>query len=589
MREILCEENGYQLIVEQVENFQDDGLEVIELEVVENIESELHVEKESLINILKKFVKSYCINKKNNVLTSQEWLKKELKSEFPEKSDDELKKISEELQAGIEGAEKRYKEIESYSSMGITASDYLGKEIEENTIDNAVNSELSVAELKDELRKNSELLNQNNLTESYKLAGKTGAEIIVGLKAFDKMDKYFTNINETIARGNEKMIETITTKVGTINQNPNLDGFIFEQFHENTFNIDAAIKDAKGIRAVALVPEAGNSYGKNSIDLVVKISKDGREYNIKKYQAKLSKTGEKADVLFNNKNYKFQRKLYGKGQEKHGNTKVEYAGIESKAFSKEEIKKIQNKVQSGNVDSVKTTFKEDIDIKKLSKQIGKQALYSCGIAVGTGMAFSIAEKIINKENIEIEEVIVDGLKTGATAGISTAVAGGLRTAVEKGIIRGVGTKILSNNIISSIAFSTVSIVGVGLAVGSGEISLKEGTKESGKILASTYAGLKGAAVGSTLATGILTVGSVIAPVVAAVAGTIGYLVSSKVATHVYEGITEIGSTIVSGVGSVISAGYRIVKNECKGIMSEVGSIVSGVKSVISCVGSWLFG
>lgn len=588
MKEILCEENGYKLIIEDVDKFEENDIEVIELEIVEdNREKELEVNQEGFTEILKRFIKSYCKEKKQGNINLENWLQNQLKKEFPNKTEEELKNISKELVVGVEEAEKKYREVWKYSSFGVRVSDYLGEQIEESVlVENLENP-------KEYLKNNIEELKKSNVTETYKLAGKTGAEIISGVKAFDKMNRYFTNINETIANGNEKMIETLTTKSGAINQNPNLDGFIFEQFHENTFNIDAAIKNVKGVRAEALVPEVGSSYGRNSVDLVIKIEKDGVSRIVKKYQAKLSGTGESAENLYQGGNYKFQRKLYGKGQEEHGNTKVEYSGVESKAVSKSEMKDMQNKVQSGDTEAVKNRFENDVDVKLLSKQIGKQAIYAGTMAIGLGMAISTAGKLISGEEIEVEEVIVDGLKAGATVGISTVVAGGLKTAVEKNIITGIGAKILSNNVISTLAFSSISLVSTAYAVGSGEMDLKDGVKESGKILASTYGGLKGASIGMGLATGIVTAGSVLAPVVIVVAGTIGYFAGSEIASAIAEGVTQIGSAICSTVGSVVKAGVSAVKAVASGIYEGVKSVAnsawSGVGSVVSFCTGGLFG
>ena len=60
---------------------------------------------------------------------------------------------------------------------------------------------------------------------------------------------------------------TITTQAGAISRNPNLDGFIAEQYHAQTFNLNAAARNSE-YTAKVLEPN-GNGYAKNSVDIVI--------------------------------------------------------------------------------------------------------------------------------------------------------------------------------------------------------------------------------------------------------------------------------------------------------------------------------
>lgn len=580
--EVLCEENGYQLIIERKEFSQNED-DIIEVEVVEkNLENEkLTIDNEKLIDILKRFVKEYIKNK-NQDLT--QWLIDRLKEEFPEKTQEQLLKESQELIAGVKLGKEKYELVKEKRALGISPSDVLAKDISK-TIEG-----VSIKEVKEELKSRSEAIEKENISSIYKIT--KGIEIAPNLIAFDKMTRYFDNINEVIAKGNQKMVDSLITKAGNINQNPQLDGFIFEQFHENTFNIDAAIKDISGIRAEALVPKPGTGYGKNSIDLVVKVKRGKTEYIVRKYQAKLSDNPEK---LFQDGNYKFQRRLYGEGHEEIGNTKVEYEGIESNTLSKSDAKVIQKEVQEGNLDAAKQTFENNVDVKSLSRQIAKQALTSATIGVGMGMALSTGIKFAKGEEIKVDEVIIDGLKAGGSVGLSTAIAGGLKTAVEKKVITGWSANILKNNsVVGTIAFSALSLIGVASSIGSGDLSLKDGMKETGAILAGTYGGIKGSLVGIALAGGVIaSVGTILAPVVAAVAGTIGYFAGSTIASNIAKGAAEVASTVASGVKEVVKAGYNAVKsvasaawNGVKNVASAIGSAVSSFCSGVASFFSW---
>lgn len=567
--EILCEENGYQLIIERKE-FSQLEENITEIEIIEkNLEDEkLIVDNEKLIDILKRFLKSY-INNRNQDLT--QWLVEKLKEEFPEKTQEQLIKESKELIAGVKLAKEECELVKEKRALGISPSDILAKDIARGMFGN------TISKVKEKLKSTSKAIEKENISSIYKIA--KGIEIAPNIIAFNNMTRYFDNINEVIAKGNQKMIDSLTTKAGIINQNPQLDGFIFEQFHENTFNIDAALKDITGIRAEALVPKLGTSYGKNSVDLVVKLKKGETEYIVKKYQAKLSDNPEK---LFKNGNYKFQRRLYGEGHEKIGNTKVEYEGIESSTLSKSDAKVIQKEVQEGNLDAAKQTFENNVDIKILSKQIAKQALTSATIGMGVGMALSAGIKLTEGEEIKAEEIIIDGLKAGGSVGLSTAIAGGLKTAVEKRIIKGVAANILkNNNVVGTIAFSALSLVGVASSVGNGDMTLKEGLKETASILAGTYGGIKGGLVGIALAGGVIaSIGTILAPILAVTAGTVGCIAGSTIASNIAKGSTEIADAVVSGVKDVAKAGYNAVKNVASATWNATKNTASKVVSFV---------
>ena len=578
--EVLCEENGYQLIIERKEFSQIED-EITEVEVIEkNLENEkLTVDNEKLINILKRFLKEYIKNK-NQDLT--QWLIERLKEEFPEKTQEELIKESKELIAGVKLGKEKYELVKEKRSLGISPSDVLTKDISKGTVGS------TISEVKEELKSTSKAIEKENIFSMYKIA--KGLELAPSIIAFDKMTRYFDNINEVIAKGNQKMVDSLLTKAGVINQNPQLDGFIFEQFHENTFNIDVALKDITGVRAEALIPKPGTSYGKNSVDLVVKIKKGETEYIVRKYQAKLSDNPEK---LFKDGNYKFQRKLYGEGHESIGNIKVEYDGVESKTLSKSEAKIIQKQVQEGNIDASKQSFERNIDVKSLSKQIAKQALTSVVIGMGVGMALSTGVRLTQGEEVKAEEVIIDGLKAGGSVGISVAIAGGLKTAVEKEVITGWAANILKNDtVVGTIAFSAFSLVGIALTVGSGDLRLKDGMKEAGAVLAGTYGGIKGSLAGITLAGGlIVSVGTVLAPVLAAVVGTIGYFVGSTIASNIAKGAAEIALTVNVGIKEVVKAGYNEVKSVASAavdiVKSSVNAIGTGLSNFCSGVANFL--
>lgn len=576
---ILCEENGIKLICGISDKFNDYS-DICEVELVENQkDEELTIDKIGVSQYLKEFLKSYSENK--NKMELEDWLEWKLSGELKAKPKEEIKAITGELIEGVECSYSRLREVKEYRKLGFRGSDYLGKKIIENIeIENK-------EEAKEMLKDISGGLEQQNINTIYEIAAKESLNIGMGITAFNKMDKYFYNINETIAKGNEELIKTITTKAGDINMNPNLDGFIAEHFHANTFNLDATLKEISNVRADVLVPE-GSTFGKNSVDITVKIIEGSKEKVIQRIQVKYSSTSESTQKLFEKGNYHFQRKLVPEGQGDIGREKIKYGKTESDVLSKNKAKEIQKEIQKGNVKNGNLSFKNDVEIKKLSKQIGKQSLQAGVMAVGIGLTASIGKKLIFGEKIEADEIILDGIKSGGSIGLSTAIAGGLKASIEKGYVSGGIKNILkSNSIIGTVAFSTIGVVSIAYSIGTGDMKLKNGVNEIGNILTSTYAGIKLGSMASIGAIGLLTVGSVLAPVIGVVAGTVGYLIGNTGANAIYKGISTIGETVVSGVKNILKSGYNTVKSVASGVWEGVKSVASSIDDGIKSFGGWI--
>ena len=77
---------------------------------------------------------------------------------------------------------------------------------------------------------------------------------------------YLAELDKALDTANEQLYHTIITKAGVPSQNPNLDGYIAEQYHAQTFNLNA---EAAGSEYRAKVLEPDGAYGKNSVDVVI--------------------------------------------------------------------------------------------------------------------------------------------------------------------------------------------------------------------------------------------------------------------------------------------------------------------------------
>jgi len=556
--------------------------------------------------IIKKFLKSYAENEKSQDKKDlKTWLILELQNELPNKKVEDIEKIATELISGIGIYYQKKKEVEKYQSVGITNGDYIGNEILEKVANEIEEAEIvDTKEVIEDMKEASNILSQYNETMIYETAAIKEAQLVANVLSTKSVNNYIDTVNAAIDNANKTLVEGVTTKVGTINQNPNLDGFIFEEHHAGTFNIDAAVKQ-KSYYAEALKPELGETYGKNSVDLVIK--DDAGKY-VKKYSAKAYKNANETAKSFYDKitgyKYKGQSKLVPTDQTNeiaNSADKIKYNNVESKGISKAEIKDIQNDLQSGNKKDI-LNFKKDVNTISISKQIGKQAMVNGTMGVGIGMAANIGINLITGKEVEAEEVIEAGIKTGASMGIATAVAGGIRVAVEKKVIPTVFSRILTNNTIGAIAAASMDIIGIAFKLGSGEISLGQAVKDVGKSVGAAYGAIVasgwgyagGMAIAGMIGLGTIgAVGTILGIGVAIVAGAVCTVVGSKVGGAIANGIGTVTGAIVDGAVGIVKVGKEVVKSIASGVWNGVKAVGSGIvsvgKSIISGVGSVISG
>ena len=556
--------------------------------------------------IIQKFLRSYAENEKSQDKKDlKTWLVSELQNELPNKKAEDIEKIATELISGIEIYYTKKKEVEKYQSLGITNGDYVGNEILEKVADEIEEAEIvDTKEIIEDMKEVSNILSQYNEAMIYETAAIKEPQLVANVLSTKFVNNYIDTVNTAIDNANKTIIESVTTKAGTINQNPNLDGFIFEEHHAGTFNIDASVKQ-KSYHAEALKPELGETYGKNSIDIVIE---DSGKY-VKKYSAKAYKNANETAKSFYDKitgyKYKFQSKLVPTDQTKeivNSVDKIKFDNVESKGVTKTEIKNIQSELQSGNKKIDIFSFKKDVNTISISKQIGKQAMVNGTMGLGIGMVANIGANIITGKGLEAEEVIEAGIKTGASMGMATAVAGGIRVAVEKKVIPTVFSRVLTNNTIGAIAAVSMDIIGTAFKLGSGEITLGKAVKDIGKSVGAAYGAIVasgwgyagGMAIAGMIGLGTIgTVGTILGVGVAVVAGAVCATVGSKVAGAIANGIGTVVETIVDGAVDIIKAGKEVVKSLASGVWNGLkaagNTVTSGASSVVSSIGSFFRG
>ena len=557
--------------------------------------------REKTEEIIKKFLKSYAQNEKSkNKKDLRSWLIYELQNEFADKKIQEIEKMADELIAGVGVYFNKKKEVEKYQRVGISTSDYIGDVILDKISEDVKNAEIiDKKQIIGDMKESSEILANYNEVMIYEAAAINDPRVVANTLSANRANTYVDNVNSAIGKSNEEILSALTTRTGEISQNPNLDGFIFEEHHAGTFNIDAAVKE-ENYYAKALKPELGETYGKNSVDMTIEDSSK----IVRKYQAKAYKNANETAKSFYDRQqgykYKFQSKLVPSdqtGEIPNSVDKLKFGEVESKNISKEEIKNIQEKYQSGDKEAVKFSFEKDVDVLAISKQIGKQAVINGTMGVGIGMALDVGTKLVSGEEVEVAEVIEAGVKTGTSMGLSTAVAGGIRVAVEKNVVPKVLTGVLANNsVVGAVAASSVDMIGTAFKLGSGEINLGEATKRVGTSVGSAYGAIiaanwgYGAAMAAIVGLGTIgAVGTIIGVGVALAAGAVCGIVGSKVGRAIAKGIGEISKPIVNGAVEIVKAGVNVVKSVAKGVWEGVKTVgkavVSGVKAVGSAISS----
>ena len=557
--------------------------------------------REKTEEIIKKFLKSYAQNEKSkNKKDLRSWLIFELQNEFADKKIQEIEKMADELIAGVGVYFNKKKEVEKYQRVGISTSDYIGDVILDKISEDVKNAEIiDKKQIIGDMKESSEILANYNEVMIYEAAAINDPRVVANTLSANRANTYVDNVNSAIGKSNEEILSALTTRTGEIIQNPNLDGFIFEEHHAGTFNIDAAVKE-ENYYAKALKPELGETYGKNSVDMTIEDSSK----IVRKYQAKAYKNANETAKSFYDRQqgykYKFQSKLVPSdqtGEIPNSVDKLKFGEVESKNISKEEIKNIQEKYQSGDKEAVKFNFEKDVDTLAISKQIGKQAVINGTMGVGIGMALDVGTKLVSGKEVEVAEVIEAGVKTGTSMGLSTAVAGGIRVAVEKNVLPKVLTGVLANNnIVGAIAASSMDIIGTAFKLGSGEISLGEATKRVGTSVGSAYGAIVasnagfigGMAVAGAIGLGTLGVaGAVVGGAVALAAGAVCGIVGSKVGGAIAKGVGTIAKPVIDGSTEIVKKGTEAVKSVAKGAWEEVKAVGTAVVSGVKAVGSAL--
>lgn len=475
--------------------------------------------------IQKKFIESYFNHRDS--MPVEKWLHNEMAEYLPEYSSEEVDQISDEILFTLKIQEEK----------------------------------------KDSLKR---AIGQGRSKESW-FAGE--AKKAVSYLSGQEASLYLKRLDDALHTANESLYSTIHTQEGLISRNPNLDGFIAEQYHAQTFNLQA---EATGSPYRAKVLEATESgYAKNSVDIVIV---DENNKVVKRYQSKYYKDAEATAKAFESGDYRGQRKLVPKGQEQDIEKKVTTVieapdGTTSKALSKEQAKELQAEAQNGKWNDLNW---DEYKVKDLAAGIGKQAGRAALLGAALGAGFDLAQKVWNDEEIKGEEVLEKAVLTGTDFGVKAATAGALKVAAEKGIIKVIpkGTAAGTVANIAHIAIENVKIVS---SMATGKVTIKEGLEKMEQTTVAALAGMAGSIKGTAIGASIGAVfGLAGATIGGFIGGTVGYMAGS-----------EIGNNVVKSLHKIREKSREVVKSFGRNVSNAVNKIESGLHSVWNKMASFL--
>ena len=485
-------------------------------------------EIEELAQAERRFVRAYAERAPEDM--EGKWLEMQLAKELPEKTQEEIETMAGEILASVETFDSNLQELNVACGSGTSKEAWFAKKM---------------------------------------------SEAAEGMAMVD-YGNYLNSIDNALGLANDQMMRTVTTNAGEISRCMNLDGFIAEQHAVNTFNMQAQLQGSK-YRAEVKVPGPGETYGKNSFDMVIKDSTTGK--TIHQYQAKFGKDAKATIKLLKEGNYNNQRFLVpaeqveevrkafpGKTVEAHiGGT--ETVPVQSEALTKEQAKHLQEDVQDNGI-----LPRQDWNVyntKELALNIGKNAGVAGLEAAALSAGFIMAGKAIMGEKIEAEEVVETALETGADAGVKAAASGAVTACVEKGIIRIIPKGTPPSTIANVVCVGIENVKIMAKVVRDG-VPLEEAMELMGRNTVAMIYGLSWAAGGAAMGAAALSWLPVIGPVVGGIAGgMIGYLAGTKFGQAVYDGAKKVGGLI-----------KETMKKACNGIKSIVSTVASGVSNAV---------
>jgi len=431
------------------------------------------------------------------------------------------------------------------------------------------------------------------------------------LQGISNVAEYAGEIETALQNANKTLLDTVVTKGGDINKNPQLHGFIAEQHHVNSFNIDATVKGSE-YRA-----EMCQSTAKNSVDILIK-DKSGNI--VRKYSSKFGKTAEDTQKYFEHGDYRGQRKLVPEGQEVPNSSDVIESpdGVKSSSLSYEESQKLKSQIQQKKeIPKYSWDRVGKMEVaKETSKQIGNQILISAVFHGAVIVGKRLWDKVKNgKIKIEFPErknpfgfpipqdpipqnpmprvkiditwkEIKEDLKewferTKESAkdiiNIPTVAATATTIAVRKGLISAVAKNTPAGRI-AGMVIRGIENAKIMYKIATGKITMREGFNQMAIGTAATIGSIVmmeyGAGIGAAI-------GTVFGPVGTLVGGAIGGMIGSMAGSKIGEMVVEGAKKVAKVAGDVVKTAYDVVKDTATAVATGITNVVRSVSDAVS--------
>lgn len=384
---------------------------------------------------------------------------------------------------------------------------------------------------------------------------------------------YAARFDAAIERANEMSVRVITRQDGGINMCRNLDGFIAEHHHANSFNLDAAAKGSS-YRAKVLEPSPGSCYEGNSMDVGIY---DGNGNLVRRYQAKYGADADTSAQLFERGDYGGQRRLVPEGQDVPNSVdRIEIDGIGSKPMSKQEAKAAQDAAQQRG--EARQYDWAQMDKGVFTRQLGKQVLLGTALSavIHGGRVFGrrawnwLQDRGNPPVSEDMKEFFASTLHSTAHASVYVATSGAMLVAARSGWL-GAAFKQTPAGRIAVCAMLALENAKVLFKMGKGEINASEALDMMGETTATALISVACAAEGATLGA---AVGAVLGPVGAAVGGLVGGIAGgiagSSVGAAIYAGGKQVARTAARVVQSIATG----VGNTATRMLSAAGNFLN---------------
>ena len=453
-------------------------------------------------------------------VSDEDWLCKQLSSELPGLDMDEARQISQTTIASIQEYDRNLASLRLARDQGVTAAEWFAEQ-----------------------------------------ARKASA----GVPAI-AFGQRMEELGSVLSEANAQLYRTVTTRSGEISRQLNLDGFLAEQQAVNSFNAAAKL-DGSPFYAEVCVPKPGETYGKNSFDVVIK-NADGHIAH--QYQFKYGKDAEATIQMIQRGNYNNQTLVVPPEQVEQvqaafpGKTVVSRIGGTEKVptastpFSKGDMKAMQEEIQStGKIPE--SDWNNSFSSQGLAKYVGHQAMTAGVQGAMLGAGFSLAEKIMSDEPVEVEDVVADALYSGMDATVKAAVAGAITVAVEKGAL-GVMAPLASAVPIANIACVAVENVKILALAAEDELTPGEALDEMGRNTTAMCCGMCFAVKGMAIGAAAFGVIPVIGPIIGGFAGGVaGYAAGSGVGQKVYGAVKAVAKSAVKTAKRLVEDGAQSLR------------------------------